>query len=182
MTTALSRLIYELCKVTTVKAVAMFFGLHRQTVKNIDKQALAKVQAQRPLDGITVLGADEISVGKGHHYWSLFSALEGLPAAGRAAPSGSLDNWKARAQVESAEALSPFRADGGEASRWDSLPTASEKISLGYIESSNLKARNVIRRAYGYRDKEYMKLKIIQTCTPWMAEFHPWSSAHSLVT
>ena len=138
-----------------------------------------------------MLGADEISVGKGHHYWSLFSALEGLPAAGRAAPSGSLDNWKARAQVESAEALSPFRADGGEASRWDSLPTASEKISLGYIESSNLKARNVIRRAYGYlsacsaqagRDKEYMKLKIIQTCTPWMAEFHPWSSAHSLVT
>jgi hypothetical protein len=165
--------------------------LHRQTVKNIDKQALAEVQAERPLDGITVLGADEISVGQGHHYWSLFSALEGLPAAGRAARSGSLDNWKARAQVESAEALSPFRADGGEASRWDSGPTASEKISLGYIESSNLKARNVIRRAYGYlsacsaqagRDKEYMKLKIIQTCTPWMAEFHPWSSAHSLVT
>lgn len=27
---------------------------------------------------------------------------------------------------------------------------------------------------YGYRDKEYMKLKIIQACTPWMGRFHPW--------
>ena len=63
--------------VTTVKAVALLFGLHRHTVKGIDKEALAKVQAERPLDGITVVGVDEISVGKGHNYWTLLSALEG---------------------------------------------------------------------------------------------------------
>ena len=46
---------------------------------------------------------------------------------------------------------------------------------MGYVESTNQKAKNVIRRAYGYRDKEFKKLKIIQACTPWMNEFKPWS-------
>jgi transposase len=59
------------------------------------------------------------------------------------------------------------------------LAFCGKKVSLGYIESANLKARNVIRRAYGYRDKEYMKLKIMQGCTPWMVKFHPWTQAHS---
>lgn len=62
---------------TTVKAVALLFGLHRHTIKEIDREALAKVQAERPLDGITVMGVDEIGVGKGHHDWTLLSALEG---------------------------------------------------------------------------------------------------------
>ena len=61
------------------------------------------------------------------------------------------------------------------------LAFCDKKVSLGYIESANLKARNVIRRAYGYRDKDYMKLKIIQACTPWMAQFQPWTVAHSSV-
>ena len=77
VTRMLAGLISELCKVMTVKAVATFQALHPQTIRNIDKSALEKVQAERPLAGITVLGADEISVGKGHNYWTLFSALEG---------------------------------------------------------------------------------------------------------
>ena len=65
---------------------------------------------------------------------------------------------------------------------WDGiLAFCDKKVSLGYIESANLKARNVIRRAYGYRDKDYMKLKVIQACTPWMAQFQPWTVAHSSV-
>lgn len=59
------------------------------------------------------------------------------------------------------------------------LAYCDNPVSLGYIESANLKARNVIRRAYGYRDKEYMRLKVIQACTPWMARFRPWAVAHS---
>ena len=65
---------------------------------------------------------------------------------------------------------------------WDGiLAFCDKKVSLGYIESSNLNTRNVIRRAYGYRDKDYMKLKVIQACTPWMAQFQPWTVAHSSV-
>jgi transposase len=77
VTLALTSLIYELCKVTTVKAVAALYGLRRDTVKDIDKARLEHIQATRPLDGITVLGMDEIGVGKGHNYWVPVSALEG---------------------------------------------------------------------------------------------------------
>lgn len=47
------------------------------------------------------------------------------------------------------------------------------KLPLGFIEATNLKAKNIIRRAYGYRDKEYMKLKIIQNCSS-LGVFQPW--------
>jgi transposase len=307
----------ELCKVTTIKAVAVLFGLHQQTVKGIDKQALAKAQAARPLDGITVLGADEIAVGKGHHYWTLVSALEGprgpellhviegrsekklrrfwrwfgkerakqithavidmcrafensfrkhcrgvkiiydkfhvvrhlneaLNTVRKAELRRALGRFKktlsgkkfvllkrrARVRGKAREALDDILAASprlckayllkesfghlwdyrykGCALRfwnawksqlkWSRLPSyrrfvclverhldgilsyCDKKVSLGYIESSNLKARNVIRRAYGYQDKEYMKFKIIQACTPWMNRFDPWSSTHTFVT
>jgi len=316
VTGALSALIYELCKVTTVKAVALLFGLHRHTIKDIDKEALAKVQARRALDGITVLGVDEIGVGKGHNYWTLLSALEGprgpemlyivegrsekklrkfwrwfgkertaqithavmdmckafaksfrahcpgvkiiydkfhvmrhlnnaLNEVRKAEMRGALGRLKktlsgkkfilmarrahvrgkAREALNVVLAASPklfkahllkesfghlwdysykgsalrFWADWKAQLKWTRMKSyrnfvkmverhwdgilafCDKKVSLGYIESSNLKARNVIRRAYGYRDKEYMKLKVIQACTPWMAQFQPWTAAHSSV-
>ncbi len=322
VTRALGALIHELCKVTTIKAVALLFDLHRHTVKDIDKAALAKVQGGRSLDGITVLGMDEIAVGKGHKYWTLVSALEGPRGPemlnivegrsvkrlkrfwrwfGKARAAGithavidmckafrksilahcrrkvdktvlvaqiiydkfhvvrHLNNAlnavrkeelgralgrfrktlsgkkfvllarKARVRGHAREALDAILAASpklqkahilkeafghlwdytyrGSALRfWENwkaqlkwsrlgsyrrfsklvdrhldgiLAFCHKKISLGYIESSNLKARNVIRRAYGYRDKDYMKLKVIQACTPWMAQFQPWTAAHS---
>lgn len=316
VTRALAALVLELCKVTTVQAVAVFFGLHWRTVKGIDKQALAKVQAARPLDGITVLGADEIAVGRGHHYWTLVSALEGprgpellhviegrsekklkrfwrwfgkerakqithavidmcrafensfrkhckgvkiiydkfhvvrhlneaLNTVRKAELRRALGRFKktlsgkkfvllkrrARVRGKAREALDAILAASPRLCkahllkesfghlwdyrykgcalrfwnawksqlRWSRLPSyrrfaqmverrldgilsyCDKKVSLGYIESSNLKARNVIRRAYGYRDKEYMKLKIIQACTPWMGQFNPWTATHSFV-
>lgn len=318
VTRPLAALISELCKVMTVKAVAAFQALHQQTIRNIDKSALEKVQAERPLDGITVLGADEISVGKGHKYWTLFSALEGprgpemlnivegrsakklkrfwrwfgkartalithavidmcrpfekslrahcgeglkiiydkfhvvrhlnnaLNSVRKSELSKALGSFKktlsgkkfvllarrARVRGKAREALntilaaSPklykahllkesfghlwdYRYQGCARKFWEAwkaqlkwsrlkpyrhfigmierhfdgiLAYCDKKVSLGYIESSNLKARNVIRRAYGYRDKDYMKLKIIQACTPWMAEFRPWTTeAHTIV-
>ena len=53
------------------------------------------------------------------------------------------------------------------------LAHCDKPVSLGYIEGTNLKARNIIRRAYGYRDKEYMKLKIIQACSS-LGTFRPY--------
>lgn len=316
VTRPLAALVYELCKVTTVKAVALLFGLHRHTVKNIDKEGLAKVQAGRSLDGITVLGVDEIAVGKGHNYWTLVSALEGprgpemlhivegrsekrlkrfwrwfgkertarithavmdmckafaksfrahcpnvqiiydkfhvmrhlnnaLNEVRKAEIRGALGRLKktlsgkkfilmarrsrvrgkAREALDVVLAASPkllkahllkesfghlwdysykgcalrFWNDWKAELKWTRMKSyrnfvkmverhwdgivayCDKKVSLGYIESSNLKARNVIRRAYGYRDKEYMKLKVIQACTPWMGRFQPWAVAHSSV-
>jgi len=56
------------------------------------------------------------------------------------------------------------------------LAYCDKPVSLGYLEGTNLKARNIIRRAYGYRDKEYMKLKIIQGCSS-LGVFQPWVRA-----
>jgi len=324
VTRPMASLIHELCKVTTVKAVAALFGLHRHTVKDIDKEALAKLQAERPLDGITVLGMDEIAVGKGHAYWTLVSALEGprgpemlnvvegrsekrlkrfwrwfgkdraalithavidmcrafetslrahcrrkvgdevrgaqiiydkfhvlrhlndaLNTVRKAELRKALGRFKktlsgkkfvllarrARVRGHAREALDAILAASPRLQKayllkeslgrlWDYtyrgcarrfwqewkaqlkwsrlkpyrrfvrmierhldgiLAYCDKKISLGYIESSNLKARNAIRRAYGYRDKAYMKLKIIQACTPWMAQFRPWAVTHTFL-
>jgi len=310
----LASLVAELCKVMTIKAVAIFQSLHRGTVKAIDKLAMEEVQASRPLDGITVLGIDEIAVGKGQTYWHLVSALEGprgpellFVGEGRkerhlakfwkwfgkdraqGITHGVIDMWKPfrksilakcpeariiydkfhiiqhllkalndvrkqelrkaagrfrgllmgkkfillsrRAHVrgnarkalngllnlnrrlfkahllkESFDHLwsyssktwaTKFFRHWVEQLKWSRLKPyhkfanmvethldgilnyCDKKISLGFIESANLKARNVIRMAYGYRDKEYMKLKIIQTCTPWMREFRPWTLLHN---
>jgi transposase len=313
VTKSLAALVAELCKVMTVKAVALLMTLHRGTVKTIDKQALQKVQAERPLDGITVLGADEIAVGRGQNYWTMISALE-TPRGpellniveGRKEKDlkkfwkwfgkeramlvthGVMDMWKAFRNSFKAhcpgiriiydkfhvirhllEALNKVRkAELGKAAgrfrgllagkkfillsrkahvrgkarealndllgasrkllkahvlkesfnhlwsykykacarrffdawvdqlKWSRLKSyhkfarmveahfdgilayCDKKVSLGYIESTNLKAKNVIRRAYGYRDKDYMKLKVIQACTPWMGQFRPWGWTH----
>lgn len=47
------------------------------------------------------------------------------------------------------------------------LVSCDRPVGLGFIESANGKAHNVIRMAYGYRDKEYVTLKIIQAATLW---------------
>ena len=309
VTEALASLIYELCKVMTNKAVALFQGLHWGTVKDIDKKVLQKAQKERPLDGITVLGVDEIGVGKGHKYWHMVSALEGprgpemlYIGEGRKEKDlerfwrwfgkkraemithAVMDMWKgfirsfkahcpgiqiiydkfhiirhlqealnsvrkselrkagvrfrgllagkkfilmkryARVRGKAREALyellfaSPklmkayllkesfshlwsyssqtwarkFFHNWVKQLRWSRLKSyerfarmiekhldgilshCDKKVSLGFIEATNLKARNIIRRAYGYRDKEYMKLKIIQACSPF-GKFQPWS-------
>lgn len=317
VTRLLAMLVHELCKVMTVKAVAALQALHPGTVKAIDRQVLEEVQTARPLDGITVLGMDEISVGKGHHYWTLVSALEGprgpemlhivegrsekrlkrfwrwfgheraelithavidmcrafensirvhcrkkvghvvtvaqiiydkfhvvrhlneaLNTVRKAELRHALGRFRktlagkkfvllarhARVRGQAREALDTILAASPRLQkaywlkesfghlwsyrsrtwalkfwrqwvaqlRWSRLPSyrrfvrlverhlegilafCDKKVSLGYIESANLKARNVIRRAYGYRDQAYMKLKIIQVCTPWMNDFRPW--------
>jgi transposase len=311
---ALALLVVELCKVMTVKAVAIFQALHRGTVKTLDKLALERVQASRPLDGITSLGIDELAVGKGQTYWHLVSALEGprgpellFVGEGRrerhlakfwkwfgkdrakVITHAVMDMWKpfrksflakcpgvkiiydkfhvtqhllkalndvrkqelgkaagrfrgllagkkfillsrgAHVRGNARKALnSLLRANHKlfkahllkesfghlwsyssktwatkffrhwvEQLKWSRLTPyhkfaemmenhldgilnhCDKKVSLGFIESANLKARNVIRMAYGYRDKEYMKLKIIQTCTPWMRQFNPWKTFHN---
>ena len=77
VTKPLPGLAYELCKVMTHKAVGILQGLHRGTVREIDKAMMEKVQSEKSLEGITVLGFDEIAVGKGQTYWTMISALEG---------------------------------------------------------------------------------------------------------
>ena len=303
----LGSLVYELCKVMTNKAVGILQGLDEGTVKMIDKEKLNESQANRSLDGITALGADEIFIG-GKKCWHMISALDGPRGPeliyigkgrkekdikkfwkwfGRARTAlikvGVMDMWKgfknsfkatcpgiiilydkfhvvrhlldalnkvrqqelhriserlkglltgkkfillsrlAHVRGKAREALnellcaSPrlrkahllkesfshlwsYRSKTCARKFWrlwkDSLKWTrlqpyerfvrmvdrhldgilaycDHKLPLGFIEATNLKAKNIIRRAYGYRDEEYMKLKIIQACSS-LRFFQPW--------
>ena len=47
---------------------------------------------------------------------------------------------------------------------WDGIVSychPENKVSLGLVEGLNNKIRVLQRRAYGYRDEEYLKLKIV---------------------
>jgi hypothetical protein len=46
-------------------------------------------------------------------------------------------------------------------------PTNSEnKVSLGFVEGLNNKIRVIQRRAYGLRDEEYLRLKVLTCMLP----------------
>ena len=51
-------------------------------------------------------------------------------------------------------------------SHWDGIETyckRDNKVALGFVESLNNRIGVLQRRAYGYRDEEYLRLKIL-TC------------------
>lgn len=54
-------------------------------------------------------------------------------------------------------------------SHWDGIASYCDpdnKVSLGFVEGVNNKIRVLQRRAYGYRDEEYLKLKIVAAFLP----------------
>jgi transposase len=74
------------------------------------------------------------------------------------------DNW--RAQLK-AQRLAPYERFAQMIERhWDGLAAycrPENKVSLGFVEGLNNKIRVPQRRAYGLRDLEYLRLKIL-TC------------------
>ena len=52
---------------------------------------------------------------------------------------------------------------------WDGIASycrPENKVSLGLVEGLNNKIRVLQRRAYGYRDEDYLKLKIVAAFLP----------------
>jgi len=66
--------------------------------------------------------------------------------------------------------LKPYRKFATMIDRhWDGIASycrPENKVSLGLVEGLNNKVRVIQRRAYGYRDEEYLKLKIIASFLP----------------
>lgn len=53
--------------------------------------------------------------------------------------------------------------------RWDGIAAYSNpenKVSLGFVEGLNNKVRVIQRRAYGLRDEQYLRLKILTCMLP----------------
>jgi transposase len=72
------------------------------------------------------------------------------------------DNWQAQLRWSR---LEPFKKFAAMVERhWDGIVSychPDNKVSLGFMEGLNNKIRVIQRRAYGIRDQEYLRLKVI---------------------
>lgn len=77
------------------------------------------------------------------------------------------DHWKHALKWQR---LPPFERFAALVERnWEGIAaycTAEENISLGFVEGLNTKIRVIQRRAYGLRDEEYLRLKILTCMLP----------------
>jgi transposase len=77
------------------------------------------------------------------------------------------DNWKAQLRWQR---LKPYEKLAEMIERhWDGIAAyckPENKVALGFVEGLNNKIRVIQRRAYGLRDEEYLKLKILTTGLP----------------
>ncbi len=75
------------------------------------------------------------------------------------------NNWKDALKWQR---LKPFRKFAAMVeAHWDGIEAychEENKVPLGYVEGFNNKIRVIQRRAYGLKDEEYLRLKIL-TCT-----------------
>ena len=77
------------------------------------------------------------------------------------------DNWRAQLKWQR---LAPYERFAEMIERhWDGLAAycrPENKVSLGFVEGLNNKIRVLQRRAYGLRDEEYLRLKILTCMLP----------------
>ena len=77
------------------------------------------------------------------------------------------DNWRASLKWQR---LKPYEKFAQMIDRhWDGIAaycTPENKVSLGFVEGLNNKIRVIQRRAYGLRDEEYLRLKILTCMLP----------------
>ena len=77
------------------------------------------------------------------------------------------DHWKESLKWQR---LAPFVKFAAMVERnWDGIAaycTSDDKVSLGFVEGLNTKIRVIQRRAYGLRDEQYLRLKILTCMLP----------------
>lgn len=77
------------------------------------------------------------------------------------------ENWKASLKWQR---LAPYEAFAEMIERhWEGIEAyckPENKVSLGFVEGFNNKIRVLQRRAYGLRDEEYLRLKILTCMLP----------------
>ena len=77
------------------------------------------------------------------------------------------DNWRASLKWQRLEPYEKFAAMIER--HWDGIAAyckPENKVSLGFVEGLNNKIRVIQRRAYGLRDEEYLRLKVLTCMLP----------------
>ena len=88
VTKGLAESVSRLCAVMSIRYVADYFGLNWKTVKNIDKLSLEQRLGPVDLQGVTVIGMDELAIQRGHRYATVVMepARNGCCGSGASAP------------------------------------------------------------------------------------------------
>lgn len=68
VTARLAESVVRLCAVMSLRHVAQYLGLNWKTVKEIDKRALERRLGPCDLEGVRVIGMDELAIQRGHCY------------------------------------------------------------------------------------------------------------------
>ena len=91
------------------------------------------------------------------------------------------ENWRDSLNWQK---LKPFEDFAGLVDRhWDGIAAYCEskhKFALGFVEGLNNKIRVIQRRAYGFRDPEYFRLKVLTCMLPPLDYKNPPEITHSL--
>ena len=167
----------KLCRDMPNKAVAEMERLHHGTVKDLDKLYMQEQVDRAALPAPRAIGIDESSSRKGHK--EAFGQLWDYRTEGGA--RAFFTRWKDSLKWQRLHPYQKF-AEMIEA-HWDGIASychPENKVSLGLVEGVNNKIRVLQRRAYGYRDEEYLKLKIVAAFLPSLprnAVFNPHESA-----
>jgi transposase len=77
------------------------------------------------------------------------------------------ENWRASLKWQRLQPYEEFAEMI--ASHWEGIAAfiqSEEKVSLGFVEGLNNKIRVIQRRAYGLRDEEYLRLKVLTCMLP----------------
>ena len=91
----------------------------------------------------------------------------GIPGRNPRNPQRFFENWRASLKWQR---LEPYERFADLIDRhWDGIAAyckPENKVSLGFVEGLNNKIRVFQRRAYGLRDEEYLRLKVLTCMLP----------------
>ncbi len=152
------------CRTSTVKDVAAEMDLHWDTVKEIDKLYMQEQLALAGPPAPTAIGVDEISIGlyKAYLLKEQFGQLWDFDDPKEAALYFS--EWRSGLRWQKLAPFEKFARMVG--THWDGIASycaTENKVPLGFVEGLNNRIRVLQRRAYGFRDEDYLRLKIL-TC------------------
>jgi len=126
---------------------------HRANLSTESKQALKKLLAANKRLNTAYILKEE------------FSQLWDYQSEGGA--RRFFENWKEKLKWQRLKPFEKFAAMIDK--HWDGIASyflPANKVKLGFVEGLNNKVRVIQRRAYGYRDEEYLKLKILTAFLP----------------
>jgi len=180
-TRVFERYALSLLRLATIKDVALHLGVSWDTIKDIQKRNLGRRFGKPGLKQLKRLAIDEISVGHGHRYLTnerarLEEALAlNRPLAtayylkedlrqfweqpGKRQAERFLNDWIARASSSGVRMLQQF-AQTLQSHRHGLLNYYDYPITTAALEGTNNKIKTLQRQAYGFRDREFFKLRI----------------------